>query len=105
MARRMSKSAAPKKPAPIKQVAIVPSAQPTCTYRVIAVDPTVTGADGKILTAEIEIPNEELSPGPRGYRVQVVDYDASNRILYKSEPYRGSELGKVPIRPEKSRAF
>jgi hypothetical protein len=88
-----------------KQVAILPHLQPTCTYRVIALDPTVRGANGKIVTARIEIPNEELSPGPRGYRVQVVDYDASNRILYKTEPYRESDLTKVPSYPERDRAF
>jgi hypothetical protein len=88
-----------------KQVAIVANPQPTCKYRIIALDPTVKGADGKILTAEIEIPNEELSAGPRGYRVQVVDYDASNQILYKPAPYRESDLGKVPAHPESSRAF
>src|SRR5215216_6437223 len=93
------------KPEPFKQVAVVPNLQPTCKYRVVALDPSVRGADGRILTAEIEIPNEELSPGPRGYRVQVVDYDASNRILYQPDPYRPEDLMKVPNNPEKDRAF
>jgi hypothetical protein len=88
-----------------KQVAIVPNLQPTCTYRIIALDPSIKGADGKVLTSDIEIPNEELSPGPRGYRVQVIDYDASNRILYKPDPYRPEDLMKVPENPEKDRAF
>src|SRR3954447_4434351 len=90
---------------PARQVAIVPNLQPTCTYRIVALDPGVKGADGKVLTAAIEIPNEELSPGPRGFRVQVIDYDASNRVLYKPDPYRGSDLMKVPARPERDRAF
>ncbi len=93
------------KPELAKQVAVVPNLQPTCKYRVIALDPSVRGSDQRILTAEIEIPNEELAPGPRGYRVQVVDYDASNKILYQPAPYRGSDLLKVPTRPEKDRAF
>src|SRR5258708_14041780 len=88
-----------------QQIAVVPNLQPTCKYRVIALDPSVRGSDQRILTAEIEIPNEELAPGPRGYRVQGVDYDASNRILYQPAPYRASDLLKVPSRPEKDRAF
>lgn len=88
-----------------KQVAIVPNLQPTCSYRVIALDPSVCGAGGKVLTAKIEIPNEELAPGPRGYRVQVIDYDASNRILYRPRPYRPSDLLKIPKHAEKDRAF
>ncbi|HET9165384.1 MAG TPA: hypothetical protein VFP11_05265, partial [Candidatus Angelobacter sp.] len=52
-----------------------------------------------------EIPNEELAPGPRGYRVQVVDYDASNQILYEPVPYSDIEKLRVPSRPEKDRGF
>src|SRR5713226_10430674 len=88
-----------------QQIAVVPNLQPTCKYRVIALDPSVRGSDQRVLTAEIEIPNEELAPGPRGYRVQVVDYDASNKILYQPAPYRTSDLLKVPQNPEKDRAF
>ena len=59
---------------------------------VIAQDPSVTRADGSILMAQIDIPAEKLMPGPIGYRVQVVDYDASTgkyrgaHDLEKSEP-------------------
>jgi hypothetical protein len=87
-----------------KPAALVPNVQPTCTYRVIALDPSVRGADGAVLTAMIEIPNEELAPGPRGYRVQVIDYDASNRILYRPASYRASDLLKVS-NPETDRSF
>jgi hypothetical protein len=51
--------------------------QPTRTMTIIAQDPSLV-VGGKILTAAITIPNEQLSAGPRGYRVQVVDYDASS---------------------------
>ena len=81
-----------------------PNVPANCTYRVIALDPSVRGADGAVLTALIEIPNEELAPGPRGYRVQVIDYDASNRILYRPAPYRAGDPLKVS-NPEKDRAF
>jgi hypothetical protein len=79
-------------------------AQPACAYRIVALDPSVRGADGAMLTADIEIPNEELAPGPRGYRVQVIDYDASSRILYRPAPFRAGDLLKVS-NPEKDRAF
>src|ERR1035438_7132691 len=94
-----------KKPARAKPAALTPLVQPTCPYRVIALDPSVRAADGAVLTALIEIPNEELAPGPRGYRVQVIDYDASNRILYRPAPYKASDLLKVVSNPEKDRAF
>ena len=53
------------------------------TLTIIAQDPSVT-IGGRILTAEIEIPAEELLPGPRGYRVNVIDFDASTGHLYEA---------------------
>jgi hypothetical protein len=44
---------------------------------VVAQDPSVTRKDGRILMAEIDVPAEDLEAGPIGYRVQIVDYDAS----------------------------
>ncbi len=58
----------------------------TRKLRIIAQDPSVTTRDGRLLTAEVEVPAEDLQPGPRGYRVQVVDYDASTATLYKPAP-------------------
>jgi hypothetical protein len=49
---------------------------------VIAQDPQIQ-FEGRILRAQVEIPAEELRPGPWGYRVQVVDYDVSTDIFYK----------------------
>jgi hypothetical protein len=54
----------------------------TVQMRVVAQDPSLRTAGGDILTAVIDVPAEELAVGPRGYRVQVVDYDASARCLY-----------------------
>jgi hypothetical protein len=49
---------------------------PTRKLTILALDPSVR--DGrKILRTQIEIPNESLSAGPRGYRVHVIDYDAT----------------------------
>jgi len=55
----------------------------TTKMRVVAQDPSVGASNGKaILTALVDVPAEVLASGPRGYRVQVVDYDASTRRLY-----------------------
>jgi hypothetical protein len=94
-----------KKTIQAKPATAAPPWQPACAWRVIALDPSVRGADGAILTATIEIPNEELAPGPRGYRVQVIDYDATNRILYKPGPYGASDLLKTVAYPDKDREF
>src|SRR5262245_55932942 len=94
-----------RKPGTTQQVVIVPNLQPTCRYRIVALDPSVRGSDKKILTAEIEIPNEKLSPGPRGYRVQVIDYDASTQVLYKPAPHRETDNLRAPRNIEKDRAF
>ncbi len=59
----------------------------TRKLRIIAQDPSVKDKDGNILTTEIEIPAEELAPGPRGYRVHVVDYDTSTATLYQPQDY------------------
>ncbi|MGO9463736.1 MAG: hypothetical protein ACLQIB_06640 [Isosphaeraceae bacterium] len=49
---------------------------------IIAQDPMVKNQAGGILTTQVSIPAEELAPGPWGYRVQVIDYDASAKALY-----------------------
>jgi hypothetical protein len=53
---------------------------------IIAQDPSVR-VDGRILTTEVEVPAEEIAPGPRGYRVKVIDYDTSSGVLYQPAPY------------------
>jgi len=53
---------------------------------IIAQDPSVRVKEGRrlrILTARVDVPAEELAPGPSGHRVQVIDYDSSNNTLYK----------------------
>jgi len=59
---------------------------------IIAQDPSVK-VNGKILTAQVSVPAEELAPGPRGYRVQVIDYDSSTGVLYQPLEYRLLENG------------
>jgi hypothetical protein len=48
---------------------------------VVAQDPCVRRGE-KILTAKVAVPAEDLVAGPLGYRVHVVDYDASARRFY-----------------------
>jgi hypothetical protein len=47
----------------------------------------VRDEDNCILRAEVEIPAETLEPGPWGYRVHVVDYDAASGMLWKPHDY------------------
>ena len=49
---------------------------------IIAQDPSVK-IGGKILVTEVDVPAEELLSGPRGYRVNVIDFDTSTSTLYK----------------------
>ena len=48
---------------------------------IIAQDPSVR-VDKEILLARINIPAEKLEPGPVGYRVEVIDFDATTDTLY-----------------------
>ena len=59
---------------------------------IIAQDPSIR-VGGRILTTEVEIPAEELAAGPCGYRVNVVDYDASTDTLYTPAQYPPSKDG------------
>ena len=69
-----------------------PVPKPTRTMTILAQDPTLM-VDGRILTATVTVPNEQLSAGPRGYRVHVVDYDASTNQLFA--PMDPSRFGTV----------
>jgi hypothetical protein len=63
------------------------------TLTVIAQDPSIKFR-GQILTTELTVPAEELLAGPCGYRVNVIDYDASTGTLYKPMIYGRSLNGK-----------
>lgn len=60
------------------------------TLTIIAQDPSIkdpitTG----VLRAQVSIPYESTDPGPRGYRVHVVDYDATKGVMYRQAPALG----------------
>src|SRR5882724_2772464 len=71
---------------------------------IIAQDPSVK-VGGKILLAEVEVPAEELLPGPSGHRVKVIDYDASTNTLYQPASYPANASGTFtdPFRMPKRR--
>src|SRR5262245_48890910 len=54
----------------------------TRKLRVVAQDPSVR-VRGKIINTTVEVPAEDLQPGPWGCRVQVIDYDSSTGTLLK----------------------
>jgi hypothetical protein len=66
----------------------------TMMLRIIAQDPSIR-VHGRILTADVEVPAEQVQRGPWGHRVQVVDYDASRRMFYKPLEYRRDREGRV----------
>lgn len=49
---------------------------PTRRLTVLAQDPDVG------LVTEVEIPNEDILPGPRGRRIEVIDYDSTSDTFY-----------------------
>lgn len=54
---------------------------PTRQMTVVAQDPGVRRGS-KIVMATIDVPAEDLAAGPMGYRVQVVDFDATRRVFH-----------------------
>jgi len=59
----------------------------------MAQDPSVRLGNGRILMARVRIPEEVLDRGPIGYRVQIVDYDATEDRFYGAH--------ELPSAPEK----
>lgn len=55
---------------------------PMRPWTILAQDPSILGAGGKALTTTVMLPAERLERGPKGFRVHVVDYDASTNTFY-----------------------
>jgi Thermolysin metallopeptidase, catalytic domain len=55
-------------------------------FEIVAQDPSVRDRNGRVLTARISLPCEDLVQGPMGYAFYVVDYDASTGTMYQHEP-------------------
>jgi hypothetical protein len=88
------------------KLSLVPRAR-TRKLTIVAQDPAVKDARGRILTAEVEVPAEELARGPLGYRVHVIDYDGSTRTLYAPLEYEPPTNGgyKDPFRRPSNRTI
>jgi len=58
---------------------------PVRKLTIVAKDPGLRiGANGPMVFARVDVPAEILSPGPTGYRIKVVDYNATERRAYAS---------------------
>ena len=81
----------------------IPRSAKTRPLTIVAQDPSVLDRHGRPLLTSVDVPAEELAPGPSGYRVRVVDYDASTGTLYA--PLReGIHLGGF-IDPYEGKSF
>ena len=58
----------------------VPRSAKTRPLTILAQDPSVLDKDGVPLLTSVDVPAEELAPGPCGYRVRVIDC-----LLYTSD--------------------
>jgi hypothetical protein len=73
---------------------------------IIAGDPTLRHPagpkKGRVVTAKITIPAEKLDPGPRGYRVHCIDYDASSDTYYDTAISESEDLFEASMRTRSS---
>jgi len=67
---------------------------------ILAQDPSVT-VNGAIAFTQVDIPAEILSNGPTGYRVKVVDFDASANVLYAPREFGPATQDDDPYAPRK----
>ena len=61
----------------------IPRSAKTRRFTIVAQDPSVLDRRGDPLLTSVDVPAEDLTPGPSGYRVRVVDYDASAGTMYQ----------------------
>jgi hypothetical protein len=60
---------------------------PTRKLTIFALDPSVKDRHG-ILRTQLEIPNEVLEAGPRGYRAFIIDYDSTTDRMTRAAPVK-----------------
>lgn len=60
---------------------------PTRKLTIVAKDPglRLSGDDGPMAFVQVDLPAERLSWGPTGYRIKVVDYNATEQRLYLAQ--------------------
>ncbi len=61
---------------------------------ILAQDPGVR-FNGRLAFAQVDVPAESLASGPTGYRVKVVDFDASSRVAYAARASYHSPEGEM----------
>src|SRR5215472_12282740 len=71
---------------------------PTRKLTILALDPSVKDR-GRILKTQIDVPNELLAPGPRGYRVFIIDYDSSTGSFRRPKRAKPAASGSPPSDP------
>ncbi|QVM98806.1 MULTISPECIES: hypothetical protein [unclassified Pseudomonas] len=69
------------------------------TFTILAQDPAVRDARGQLLFARVSVPLETLGLGPTGYRLKVVDFDASRNQLYHAHSYQQDATSGAMIDP------
>ena len=83
----------------------MPDVPPTRKLTIIAKDPglRIGGASGPLAMVQVSLPAEKLTWGPTGYRVKVVDYNSSERKLYKAQKHYQDSKGALidPFAPQK----
>jgi len=77
---------------------------------IVVQDPSVRVANRaghKILTAQVDVPAEVLAPGPMGYRVHVIDFDASTNRHFKpgnvspdGDPFKNIDDARILSNPD-----
>lgn len=75
--------------------------QPVRKLTIIAKDPGLRiGSDGPMVFARVDVPAEILAPGPTGYRIKVVDYNATEQRAYAArQSYQSGDILLDPFAP------
>lgn len=61
---------------------------------ILAQDPSVR-SKGALVLDQVDVPSESLAPGPMGYRVKVIDFDATANRLYSPRSYEYTPEGQL----------
>jgi hypothetical protein len=79
------------------------------TLTVIAQDPSTRykrgPRKGQIVTARVRIPAESLGPGPCGYRLHCVDYDATSDTYYATSIPENEDRYEEPANPRDTERY
>jgi len=71
------------------------SLQRTKSFLIISQDPGVFESKHRILTTNVYVPVENILPGPRGHRFQVIDYDCHRKKFLEGLDYSQDKEGLI----------